>query len=339
MRLSLTTGVIAVILLIAVVVGYGTLFTVDQVSQALVVRLGKPIRVITQPGLNVKVPFIDSVIYIDKRILAIESPAQEVIAASQDNSSLGAQAGERLVVDAFARYRIIDPLKYYQTVGPAGASSQLAILLNSTLRQVLGQATLADVVRNKREQLMGQMRQLLDEKAREFGIQVVDVRIRRADLPEQNSLAVYKRMQTERQREAAEFRAEGSQKAQAIRAKADRDVTVIVADANSQAETIRGQGDAQSNAIFAAAYGQDPGFFAFYRSMRAYELSMQHDNTNLVLGPNLDFFRYFGDPSGRAPVQAAAPGSPPARTDAHSSLLAPLSGGEGARAAAGAPGK
>jgi modulator of FtsH protease HflC len=339
MRLSLTGGAIAVILLIAVIVGYGTFFTVDQVSQALVVRLGKPIRVITEPGLNVKVPFIDSVIYIDKRVLAIETPALEVIAASQDTSSLGAQAGERLVVDAFARYRIIDPLKYYQTVGPAGASSQLSILLNSTLRQVLGQATLADVVRNKREELMGQMRQLLDQKAREFGIQVVDVRIRRADLPEQNSQAVYKRMQTERQREAAEFRAEGSQKAQAIRAKADRDVTVIVADANSQAETIRGQGDAEGNAIFAAAYGQDPGFFAFYRSMRAYELSFQHGNTNLVLGPDLDFFRYFGDPSGRAPVQAAAPGSTPARADAHSSPLAPLSGGEGPRAGAGASGK
>jgi modulator of FtsH protease HflC len=165
------------------------------------------------------------------------------------------------------------------------------------------------------------------------------VRIRRADLPEQNSQAVYKRMQTERQREAAEFRAEGSQKAQAIRAKADRDVTVIVADANSQAETIRGQGDAQSNGIFAAAYGQDPGFFAFYRSMRAYELSMQRGDTNLVLGPNLDFFRYFGDPSGRSPVQAAAPGSTAAGADAHTSPLAPLSGGDGTRAAAGASGK
>jgi modulator of FtsH protease HflC len=339
MRLSLTGGVIAVILLIAVVVGYGTFFTVDQVSQALVVRLGKPIRVITEPGLSVKVPFIDSVIYIDKRILAIESPAQEVIAASQDTSNLGAQAGERLVVDAFARYRIIDPLRFYQTVGPDGASSQLSILLNSTLRQVLGQATLADVVRNRREELMGDMRQLLDAKAREFGIQVVDVRIRRADLPEQNSQAVYKRMQTERQREAAEFRAEGSQKSQEIRAKADRDVTVIVANANSQAETIRGEGDAQSNAIFAAAYGQDPGFFAFYRSMRAYEDSMKVGNTNLVLGPDLDFFRYFGDPSGRSPVQAAGPASRSAGADAHSGPPTPLSGGAGARAAAGAPAK
>ena len=192
-----------------------------------------------------KVPFIDSVIYIDKRILAIEQPAQEVIASSGDNANAGAgQAGERLVVDAFARYRITDPLKFYQTVGPAGASSQLAILLNSTLRSVLGEATLTDVVRNKREELMAQMRDQLDHDAQPFGIHVVDVRIRRADLPEQNSEAVYQRMQTERQREAAEFRAQGSQKSQAIRAKADRDVTVIVADANQQSEQIRGQGDA-----------------------------------------------------------------------------------------------
>jgi modulator of FtsH protease HflC len=339
MRMSLTGGAVAVILLILVVVGYGTFFTVDQTSQALVVRLGQPVRIITEPGLNLKVPFIDSVIYIDKRILAIESPSQEVIAASQDKSNLGAQAGERLVVDAFARYRITDPLKFYQTIGPAGANSQLVILLNSTLRQVLGQATLADVVRNKRDELMGQMRGQLDQKAQEFGIQVVDVRIRRADLPKQNSDAVYQRMQTERQREAAEFRAEGSQKAQEIRAKADRDVTVIVADANSQAETIRGQGDAESNVIFAQAYGQDPGFFAFYRSMRAYEQSLQHGNTNLVLGPQSDFFRYFGDPSGRAPVQAGATPPAQAQPDAHAGAPAPAPGHQDARAAAAARSK
>jgi modulator of FtsH protease HflC len=333
MRTSLTGVAAAIILLIAVIVGYSTFFTVDQTSQALVVRLGKPVRVITQPGLNVKVPFIDSVIYIDKRILAIESRAQEVIVASQDKSTLGAQAGERLVVDAFARYRITDPLKYYQTVGPAGATTQLSILLDSTLRRVLGQATLNDVVRNKREQIMAEMRSDLDQEANEFGIQVVDVRIRRADLPEQNSQAVYKRMQTERQREAAEYRAEGSQRAQAIRAKADRDVTVTIADANSQAETIRGQGDAESNAIYAQAYGQDPSFFAFYRSMSAYEKSMQKGNTNLVLGPDSDFFRFFGNPSGKGPVVAGASPSTPAHPDAHAAMLPPVSGGRDASAA------
>ena len=282
------------------------------------VRLGQPVRVITEPGLNAKIPFIDSVIYIDKRILAIESPAQEVIASSQDKANAGvAQAGERLVVDAFARYRITDPLKFYQTVGPDGASSQLSILLNSALRRVLGAATLADAVRNRREALMNQMREQLDRDAQPFGIEVVDVRIRRVDLPEQNSQAVYQRMQTERQREAAEFRAQGSQKSQEIRARADRDVTVLLAEANSQSENIRGQGDAERNRIFADAYGKDADFFSFYRTMQAYERSMQHNDTHLVLRPDSDFFRYFGDPSGKTPSEnAAAPGAPPGAASA-----------------------
>ena len=306
MKPSLLGGAIAVILAFAAIVAYSTFFTVYQTKQALVVRLGQPVRVITEPGLNAKIPFIDSVIYIDKRILNIESSAQEVIASSADQSSANvAQAGERLVVDAFARYRILDPLKFYQTVGPDGAGSQLSILLNSALRRVLGAATLADAVRNRREDLMGQMREQLDRDARPFGIEVVDVRIRRVDLPEQNSQAVYQRMQTERQREAAEFRAEGSQKSQEIRAKADRDVTVLLADANSQSETIRGQGDAERNRIFADAYGKDPDFFAFYRSMQAYERSMQHSDTRLVLRPDSDFFRYFGDPGGKQADGAA----------------------------------
>jgi membrane protease subunit HflC len=305
MRGGLVGVAIAILLLLAIIVGYSTFFTVYQTRQALVVRLGQPVRVITEPGLNAKIPFIDSVIYIDKRILNIETPAQEVIASSQDKSIGGvvqvAQAGERLVVDAFARYRITDPLKFYQTVGPDGASSQLAILLNSALRRVLGAATLADAVRNKREELMALMRDQLDRDAQPFGIHIVDVRIRRVDLPEQNSQAVYQRMQTERQREAAEFRAQGSQKAQEIRAKADRDVTVLTAEATSQSEQIRGQGDAERNRIFAEAYGQDPGFFAFYRSMQAYERSMQHGDTHLVLRPDSDFFRFFGDPAGKMP--------------------------------------
>ncbi len=304
MRFSLAGGALAVLLLLVVIVGYSTLFTVNQTKQALVVRLGQPVRVITEPGLNVKVPFIDSVIYVDKRILDLESPAQEVIASDQ----------KRLVVDAFARYRVKDPLKFYQTVGETGAGSQLAILLNSALRRVLGEATLTDVVRDMREQLMARVRAQLDHEAQSFGIQVVDVRIRRADLPEQNSQAVYQRMQTERQREAAEFRAQGSQKSQEIRAKADRDVTVLLADANSQAEQIRGQGDSERNRIFADAYNRDPGFFAFYRSMQAYEKSMQHGDTRLVLRPHSDFFRYFSDPSGKAPPEAAEAVAPSQQT-------------------------
>ena len=313
MKLGLTGGAVAVLLLLAVIVGYSTFFTVSQTQQALVVRLGKPVHVITEPGLSAKVPFIDSVIYIDKRILNIESPAQEVIASSQDNSKSGVdQAGERLVVDAFARYRITDPLKYYQTVGPAGADAQLAILLNSALRRVLGAATLSDVVRDKRDALMAKMRTQLDHEAQQYGIRIIDVRIRRADLPEQNSQAVYQRMQTERQREAAEFRAQGSQKAQEIRARADRDVTVLLADATSQAEQIRGQGDSERNRIFADAYNRDPDFFAFYRSMQAYEKSMQRGDTRLVLKPDSDFFRFFIDPSGKMPPEASAPPNPQA---------------------------
>jgi membrane protease subunit HflC len=325
MRLGLAGGALAVLLLLAAIVGYSTFFTVYQTRQALVVRLGQPVRVISDPGLNAKIPFIDSVIYIDKRILNIESPAQEVIASSQDKTVAGvAQAGERLVVDAFARYRITDPLKFYQTVGPDGASSQLAILLNSALRRVLGAATLADAVRNKREDLMAQMRDQLDRDAQPFGIHVVDVRIRRVDLPEQNSQAVYQRMQTERQREAAEFRAQGSQRSQEIRAKADRDVTVLVAEANSQSEQVRGQGDAERNRIFAEAYGQDPDFFAFYRSMQAYERSIQHTDSHLVLRPDSDFFRYFGDPMGKAPPEGSettppTPAAPTASAPQHSS--------------------
>ena len=305
MKLSLAGGAIAVLLLIAAIVGYSALFTVYQTQQALVVRLGKVVRVVNEPGLHVKVPFIDSVIDIDKRILDLEAPAQEIIASDQ----------KRLVVDAFARYRIHDPLRFYQTLGSkVAADSQLNILLNSTLRRVLGEVTFIQVVRDERAELMARIRDLIDHDAANYGIEVVDARIRRADLPEQNSQAVYQRMQTERQREAAEYRAQGSQKSQEIRAKADRDVTVLLADATSQSEQIRGQGDSERNRIFADAYNRDPGFFSFYRSMQAYEKAMQRGDTRLVLRPDSDFFRYFSDPAGRAPpdTPVAPPSQPPA---------------------------
>src|SRR5438105_4899801 len=245
MRLNVIGGALAALVLLALILAYGTLFTVYQTRQALVVRLGQPVRVVTEPGLNFKIPLIDSVIHIDKRILDLENPAQEVIASDQ----------KRLVVVAFARYRIKHPLRFYQTVGNVeGANSRLATLLNSALRRVLGEATLMQVVRDQREQLMGRVRELLEGEAQAFGITIVDVRIRRADLPEQNSQAVYQRMQTERQREAAEFRAQGSQRSQEIRAKADRDVTVLVADATATSEKTRGEGDAERNRIFADAF-------------------------------------------------------------------------------------
>jgi modulator of FtsH protease HflC len=290
MRLNFAGGVIAAIALVALIVLYGSVFTVHQTDQVIVVRLGQPIRVVTEPGLNFKVPVLDSVISVEKRIVDLENPAQEVITSDQ----------KRLVVDAFARYRINDALKFYQTIGAIeGANARLSTLLNSALRRVLGEASTTEVVRDKRAQLMSQVRMQLENEAQSFGVAVVDVRIRRADLPEQNSQAVYQRMQTERQREAAEFRAEGSQRSQEIRAKADRDVTVLIAEAQSKGEQTRGEGDGERNRIFADAYGRDPDFFTFYRSMQAYESGLRSNDTRMVLKPDSDFFRYFGDPSGK----------------------------------------
>jgi modulator of FtsH protease HflC len=295
---SPVTGIVALILLFLVaIVAYSSLFTVQQTEQALVVRFGKPVDIATEPGLYVKAPFIDTVIPIDKRILDLENPSQEIIAFDS----------RRLVVDAFARYRIKNALKFYQSVGSIQAANiQLTTLLNAALRRVLGEATLIQIVRDERENLMGKIRGQLDHEADGYGIQVVDVRIRRADLPEANSQAVYQRMQTERQRQAAEYRAQGGQKAQEIRANADREATVIVAEANSQAERTRGEGDAERNRLFAEAYGKDPDFFAFYRSMTAYETGLKGSDTRFLLKPDSDFFRYFGNAAGKG-APAVAP--------------------------------
>ena len=303
MKLGLAGGVLAVLAVIAAIIGYSSLFTVYQTRLALVVRLGQPVRVVTEPGLNFKVPLIDSVIYIDKRILDLENSSQEVIASDQ----------KRLVVDAFARYRIVDALKFYQSVGSIeGANSRLSTLLNAALRRVLGEATLTHVVRDQRAQLMARVREQVDREAAAFGITIVDVRIRRADLPEQNSQAVYQRMQTERQREAAEFRANGSQRKQEIQARADRDVTVLLADAQARGDTIRGEGEAERNRIFAEAFGRDPDFFAFYRSMQAYESGLRHNDTRMVLKPDSEFFRYFADPAGKLREDGRTPAPAPA---------------------------
>lgn len=293
------SGIVAlVVLLFVIVVGYSSLFTVNQTQQVLLVRLGEPVRVVTEPGLNFKVPFIDSVISIDKRILDLENPAQEVIASDQ----------KRLVVDAFARYRIKNALRFYQSIGSIQAANiQLTTLLNASLRRVLGEVTFIQVVRDEREGLMNRIRDQLDKEADGYGISVVDVRIRRADLPEQNSQAVYQRMQTERQREAAEFRAQGGQKAQEIRSKADREATVIIAEANSTAEQVRGAGDGERNRLFAEAYGKDADFFAFYRSMTAYETGLKSNDTRFLLRPDSEFFRFFANSSGKPPAVDARP--------------------------------
>jgi modulator of FtsH protease HflC len=298
-----TTGIVALLLLLVVViVGYSSVFTVSETQQVLVVRLGEPVRVVNQPGLNFKAPFIDSVISIDKRILDLENPSQEVIASDQ----------KRLVVDAFARYRIKNALRFYQSIGSIQAANiQLTTLLNAALRRVLGEVTFIQVVRDEREGLMTRIRDQLDKEADGYGIEVVDVRIRRADLPEQNSQAVYQRMQTERQREAAEFRAQGGQKAQEIRSRADREATVIIADANSTAEQVRGAGDGERNRLFAEAYGQDADFFAFYRSMTAYETGLRASDTRFLLRPDSDFFKFFSNSSGKPPVAPAAAAAAP----------------------------
>ena len=295
MRNGFAGIILLFVLLVAIVVGYSSVFTVNQTDQALQVRLGDPIRVITEPGLNFKAPFIDTIITIDKRILDLENPAQEVIASDQ----------KRLVVDAFARYRIKDALRFYQSIGSIQAANiQLTTLLNASLRRVLGEVTFITVVRDDRDALMTKIRDQLDKESASYGISVIDVRIRRADLPEQNSQAVYQRMQTERQREAAEFRAQGGQKAQEIRSKADREATVIIAEANSKSEQIRGEGDGERNRLFAESYGKDADFFAFYRSMTAYENSLKSNDTRFLLRPDSEFFRFFANPSGKA---AAAP--------------------------------
>jgi modulator of FtsH protease HflC len=298
MRSPVTGIMLLLLVLLLIIVGYGSVFTVQQTEQALVVRFGRPVDVVTDPGLHFKAPFMDTVIPVDKRILDLENPAQELIASDQ----------KRLVVDAFARYRIKDALQFYQSVGSIQAANlQLTTLLNSSLRRVLGEVSLIQIVRDEREALMARIRDQLDKEAGGYGIQVVDVRIRRADLPDQNSQAVYQRMKTERQREAAEFRAQGNQKAQEIRSNADREATIIVAEANSKAEQIRGEGDAERNRLFAEAYGKDPDFFAFYRSMTAYENSLKSSDTRFLLRPDSDFFKFFGSAAGRPSAAAAAP--------------------------------
>jgi membrane protease subunit HflC len=288
-------GVIGLLIAVALIAAYTSVFFITPTQQALVLRLGEPIRTLNDAdkkdsGLHFKTPLIDTVVYIDKRILDLDNAAQEVIASDQ----------KRIVVDAFARYRITDPLRFYQSVNNVDrANSQLSNMLNSAMRRVLGESTFIQVVRDERAGLMGKIRELVNREAASFGIAIVDVRIRRADLPDANSQAVFQRMQTERQREAAEIRAGGAQLAQTTRARADRDVTVLLAEATSKSEQIRGEGDGKRNAIFAAAFNRDPDFFAFYRSMQAYEAGLKQGETRMLISPDSDFFRYFNDSSGR----------------------------------------
>jgi modulator of FtsH protease HflC len=305
MSRSLTLSL--VVFALAAFVAYLTLFTVGQTQQALVLEFGKPKRVISEPGLQYKIPFIQNVEFFDKRILDIDTASQEVIASDK----------KRLVVDAFARYKIVDPLLFFQSVRDERiASSRIGAVLEASLRRVLGGATFASVVRDKREELMRTILAQVNQEATPFGVKIVDVRIKRVDLPEANMQAIYRRMQTERQREAAEWRAEGEGASRRIRGTADREVTVIKADATGESERTRGTGDAERNRVFAEAFGQDPDFFAFYRSMQAYEGALKGDDTRLLLSPDSEFFQYFNGANGKTGQQGTQAPSlqPPAPT-------------------------
>jgi modulator of FtsH protease HflC len=301
------TGLTVPLILLGAValVAYLTLFTVEQTQQALVLEFGQPKRVISDPGLHYKIPFIQNVEFLDKRILDIDTASQEVIASDQ----------KRLVVDAFARYRITDPLLFFQSVRDERiANSRLGAILEASLRRVLGSASFADLVRDKREGLMRTITSQVNQEAAELGVEIVDVRIKRVDLPEANMQAIYRRMQTERQRQAAEFRAEGEGASTRIRGTADREVTVIKADATGESERIRGDGDAERNRIYAEAFSKDPEFFRFYRSMRAYEAALPANDTRLLLSPDSEFFKYFNDATGQAAPSAKAGEHPTAPT-------------------------
>ena len=276
--------IVPAILLVGVVI-FQSLFVVQEISQAIVLQFGDPKKIVTKAGLNFKLPFIQNVVYLDKRILNLDNDPEEVIAADQ----------KRLIVDAFARFKIVDPLKFYISVGNERvARSRLSTIINSRIRGVLGTQELATLLSTDRARQMQIIQSQVNEEAKNFGINIVDVRIKRADLPPANSEAIYKRMQTEREREAKEFRAQGAEIAQKIRSTADKDVTVILAQANKKSEIMKGEGDGQRNKIFADAFGRDPQFFAFYRAMQAYEKALIGGETSLVLSPDSDFFKFFG---------------------------------------------
>ncbi len=300
-RTFILLGVLAAI----VVTAASSLFTVHQTQQVLITQFGQPIRVIREPGLHYKLPFIQSVITFDRRLLDFDAPGEEVILGDQ----------RRLIVDSFTRYRIIDPLVFYQTVGATeqGIRGRLNSIVSSSLRRVLGNEPLLSVLSTDRPRIMTEIRQQVNTEARQFGIEVVDVRIRRADLPEENTQAILSRMQSERERVAREARAEGAEVAQRVRAGAERERTVLLAEAQAQADILRGQGEQEAIRIVAEAFNKDLDFFQFWRSMQAYRDAFHEGTTRMVMTPDSEFFRYFRDSNGRAaPVPAPAPAAAPA---------------------------
>jgi len=274
-----------VIIAIAVL-SFFSIFVVKEINQAIVLQFGDPKKIISKPGLNFKIPFIQNVVFLDKRILNLDTPPEEVIASDQ----------KRLIVDAYARFKIVDPLKFYISVGDERvARSRLATIINSRIRSVLGKQSLATLLSEDRTKQMAIIQEGVNAEAEKFGITIIDVRIKRADLPQANSEAIYKRMQTEREREAKEFRAKGAEMAVTITSTADKEVTVLLANAKKQSEIMKGEGDGQRNKIFAQAFGKDPEFFSFYRAMQAYEKALIGGDTSLILSPDSDFFKFFGN--------------------------------------------
>ena len=274
------------VIVVAAFAIYLSLFVVKEINQAIVLQFGDPKKVIVEPGLQVKIPFIQNVVFLDRRILNLDAPPEEVIASDQ----------KRLIVDAYARFKIVDPLKFYISVGDERvARSRLSTIINSRIRSVLGKQSLATLLSEDRTKQMAIIQEGVNTEAKNFGIEIIDVRIKRADLPQANSEAIYKRMQTEREREAKEFRAKGAEMAVTITSTADKEVTVLLANAKKQSEIMKGEGDGQRNKIFATAFGKDPEFFAFYRAMQAYEKALIGGDTSLILSPDSDFFKFFGD--------------------------------------------
>ena len=278
--------IIAGIIVALAAIAFFSIFIVKEVNQAIVLQFGDPKRIILKPGLNFKLPFIQNVVFLDKRILNLDTPPEEVIASDQ----------KRLIVDAFARFQIVDPLKFYISVGNERvARSRLSTIINSRIRSVLGTQELQTLLSKDRSKQMASIQEGVNNEAENFGIKIVDVRIKRADLPQANSDAIYKRMQTEREREAKEFRAKGAEMAAEITANADKEVTVILANAEKSSQILKGEGDGRRNKIFADAFGQDPEFFAFYRAMQAYEKALIGGETSLILSPDSEFFKFFGN--------------------------------------------
>src|SRR6056300_21967 len=274
-----------IIILIGFIV-YSTFFIVSEVQQAIVLQFGDPKRIVQKAGLHAKIPFIQNVVFLDTRILNLDAPPEEVIASDQ----------KRLIVDAFARFQIKNPLQFYISVGNERvARSRLATIVNARIRGVLGKEELATLVSKDRARLMDQITKDVNTEAEKLGIQIIDVRIKRADLPQANSEAIFRRMQTEREREAKEFRAKGAEMAVTITSTADKEVTVLLADAEKKSEIMKGEGDGERNKIFAEAFGRDPEFFAFYRAMQAYETALIGGETSLILSPDSEFFKFFGN--------------------------------------------